>query len=102
MPNFDRNWHMVQQQNEAAQKSGKLSYVKVIQTSNENKTETTDNIPNEYILEFISRHHLKRLWDEFVYEKNHPKIPLSAGEVWAMINLAPEEQERILKEHEYY
>ena len=60
------------------------------------------DIPVEYILEFISRHHLNRLWEEFVYEKNHPKIPLSASEVLAMINMPPEEQERILKEHEYY
>jgi hypothetical protein len=43
---------------------------------------------------------LDRLWEEFVYEKNHPKIPLSATEVLAMINLSPEEQEKILKDHE--
>lgn len=94
---------MAQQKNEIAQKSINSNYVKVLKTTEENNTETSEKkIPNEYFLEFISRHHLNRLWDEFVYEKNHPKIPLSAGEVWAMINLAPEEQERILKEHEYY
>ncbi len=59
-------------------------------------------IPDKHILEFISRHHLGHLWEEFLYEKEHPKIPLSAGEVLAMINLPPEEQEKILKEHEEY
>ena len=93
---------MVQQKNESAQKSVNSGYAKVIETT-ESKTEIIEkNFPDEYIKEFISRHHLNRLWDEFVYEKNHPKIPLSAGEVWAMINLSPEEQEKILKEHEYY
>ncbi len=92
---------MVQQKNEIAQKSINQGYVKVEETT-ESKTEMIEKkFPDKYILEFISRHHLNRLWDEFVYEKKHPKIPLSAGEVWAMINLAPEEQERILKEHEY-
>ena len=59
-------------------------------------------IPDKHILEFISRHHLGHLWEEFLYEKEHPKIPLSAGEVLAMINMSPEEQEKILKEHEEY
>ncbi len=59
-------------------------------------------IPDKHIIEFISRHHLGHLWEEFLYEKEHPKIPLSAGEVLAMINLPPEEQEKILKEHEEY
>ncbi|MCH8021670.1 hypothetical protein IH785_17710 [candidate division KSB1 bacterium] len=93
---------MVQQKNETEQKSISSGYGKVLETTEKSKTEIIEkNFPDEYILEFISRHHLNKLWDEFVYEKNHPKIPLSAGEVWAMINLAPEEQERILKEHEY-
>jgi hypothetical protein len=91
---------MVQQKNEISQKSINSGHV-IVETT-QSKTEMIEKkIPDGYILEFISRHHLNRLWDEFVYEKNHPKIPLSAGEVWAMINLAPEEQERILKEHEY-
>jgi hypothetical protein len=58
------------------------------------------HIPEKYVLEFISRHHIKPLWDEFIFEKNHPKIPLSAKEVLEMINLSPEEQDRIIKEHE--
>jgi hypothetical protein len=45
---------------------------------------------------------LGHLWEEFLYEKEHPKIPLSASEVLAMINLPPEEQDKILKEHEEY
>ena len=59
-------------------------------------------IPDKHILEFIARHHLGHLWEEFLYEKEHPKIPLSASEVLALINLPPEEQEKILKEHEEY
>ena len=59
-------------------------------------------IPDKHIIEFISRHHLGHLWEEFLYEKEHPKIPLSASEVLAMVNLPPEEQEKILKEHEEY
>ncbi len=54
-------------------------------------------IPEKHVLEFISRHHLKPLWDEFVEEKTHPKIPLSAKEVLEMINLSPEEQDKIIK-----
>ena len=57
-------------------------------------------IPDDYILEFISKHHLNRLWEEFLYEKTHSKTPLSAADVLAMINLTPEEQEKILQEHE--
>ena len=56
-------------------------------------------IPEKHVLEFISRHHLKPLWDEFVEEKAHPKIPLSAQEVLEMINLSPEEQDKIIKSH---
>lgn len=56
-------------------------------------------IPEKHVLEFISRHHLKPLWDEFVEEKAHPKIPLSAKEVLEMINLTPEEQDKIIKSH---
>ncbi len=59
-------------------------------------------IPDKHILEFISRHHLGHLWEEFLYDKEHPKTPLSAGEVLAMINLPPEEQEKIIKAHEEY
>ncbi len=59
-------------------------------------------IPDKHILEFISRHHLGSLWEDFLYEKEHPKTPLSAGQVWAMISLSPQEQEKILKEHEEY
>jgi len=59
-------------------------------------------IPDKHIIEFISRHHLGHIWEEFLYEKEHPKIPLSASEVLAMINLPPDEQEKILKEHEEY
>ena len=59
-------------------------------------------IPDKLILEFVSRHHLGHLWDEFLYEKEHPKTPLSASEVLAMINLSPEEQEKIIKDHEEY
>jgi len=94
---------MLISKNQLDQKSIISGYGKVLETTEKSKTEMIEKkIPDIYFTEFISRHHLNRLWDEFVYEKNHPKIPLSAGEVWAMINLAPEEQERILKEHEYY
>jgi hypothetical protein len=94
---------MLIQKNQLDQKSINSGYGEVLETTEKSKTEMIEKkIPNQYFTEFVSRHHLNRLWDEFVYEKNHPKIPLSAGEVWAMINLAPEEQERIIKEHEYY
>ncbi len=93
---------MLISKNQLDQKSIISGYGKVLETTEKSKTEMIEKkIPDQYFTEFISRHHLNRLWDEFVYEKNHPKIPLSAGEVWAMINLAPEEQERIIKEHEY-
>ena len=87
---------MVQQQQKVPQ-SGEGRLVEV-QKHSENQNE--EKIPAEYILEFISRHHLNRLWEEFVYEKNHPKIPLSAVEVLAMVNLSPEEQQKILEDHE--
>ncbi len=93
---------MLIQKNQLDQISIISGYGKVLETTEKSETEMIEKkIPDQYFTEFISRHHLNRLWDEFVYEKNHPKIPLSAGEVWAMINLAPEEQERIIKEHEY-
>jgi len=65
----------------------------------DNSTNEEKQIPEKYVLEFISIHHLKLLWDEFIDEKAHPKIPLSAKEVLEMINLSPEEQDRIIKEH---
>ena len=68
-----------------------------VQAHSEEKT-----IPDKHILEFIAIHHLEHLWEEFLYEKEHPKTPLSASEVLAMINLSPDEQEKILKEHEEY
>ncbi len=93
---------MLISKNQLDQKSIISGYGKVLETTEKSKTEMIEKkIPDQYFTEFISRHHLNRLWDEFVDEKSHPKIPLSAGEVWAMINLAPEEQERIIKEHEY-
>jgi len=64
------------------------------------ESESEIAIPQKYVLEFISRHHLKPLWDEFLDEKAHPKIPLSAREVLEMINLSPEEQDKIIKSHE--
>ncbi len=91
---------MVQQESNSAQTivSGKG---RVIETPQVNQTVIDENnIPDKYILEFITSHHLNSLWDEFVYEKNHPKIPLSPVEVLAMVNLSPEEQEKILKDHE--
>ncbi len=91
---------MVQQESNSAQTivSGKG---RVIETPQVNQTVIDENnIPGEFILEFIAIHHLNSLWDEFVYEKNHPKIPLSPVEVLAMVNLSPEEQEKILKDHE--
>jgi hypothetical protein len=91
---------MVVQQNDSVHqtKTGNGRILESQQTVLQENSEK--NIPDEYFLEFISRHHLNSLWDEFVYEKNHPKIPLSAREVWEMIYLPPEEQEKILKEHE--
>jgi hypothetical protein len=92
---------MVVQQNDSALQTKKIGNGRILETQQTVPQETTEkNIPDEYVLEFMSRHHLNSLWDEFVYEKNHPKIPLSAREVWEMIYLPPEEQEKILKEHE--
>ncbi len=80
--------------------SGEARLVESIEQVQSQTDEKT--IPDKHIIEFISRHHLGPLWEEFLYEKEHPKIPLSAGEVLAMINLPPEEQEKILKAHEEY
>ena len=75
--------------------------VTLVDTHSEESSKNVEKqIPEKYILEFISRHHLKPLWDEFVEEKAHPKIPLSAKEVLEMINLSPEEQDKIIKAHE--
>jgi len=76
---------------------------RLVESMDEIKSQMDEKtIPDKHILEFISRHHLGHLWEEFLYEKKHPKIPLSASEVWAMISLSPEEQEKILKAHEEY
>jgi hypothetical protein len=89
------------QKQDSNQKS-KISKAEIIPDASAVKqTQSNEkNIPDKYILEFISRHHLNRIWEEFIYEKNHPKIPLSARDVLELINLPPEEQERILKDHE--
>lgn len=90
---------MVQQtQNPKKASTGEARLVETLEHVESQMDEKT--IPDKLILEFISRHHLDHLWEEFLYEKEHPKIPLSASEVLAMINLSPEEQEKILKEHE--
>jgi hypothetical protein len=93
---------MVQQTREAKkpQISNEARLVETIEQVQTHMDEKT--IPDKHILEFISRHHLGHLWEEFLYEKEHPKIPLSASEVLAMVNLSPEEQEQILKAHEEY
>lgn len=92
---------MVQQtQNSKKAYTGESRLVETLEHVESQMDEKT--IPDKLILEFISRHHLDHLWEEFLYEKEHPKIPLSASEVLAMINLSPEEQEKILKEHEEY
>jgi len=83
-----------------SQKSAEARLVETIEQVHSDIDEKT--IPDKHIIEFISRHHLGHLWEEFLYEKEHPKIPLSASEVLAMINLPPEEQDKILKEHEEY
>jgi len=80
--------------------SGEARLVETIEQVQSQTDEKT--IPDKHILEFISKHHLGHLWEEFLYEKKHPKIPLSASEVWAMISLSPEEQEKIIKAHEEY
>jgi hypothetical protein len=91
---------MIQQNHNSSQKS-KILENPVFEMSDKEQTQVDEfNINGKYILEFISRHHLNSLWDEFLYEKNHPKTPLSATEVLAMINLSPEEQDQILKDHE--
>jgi len=90
---------MAQQNHNSSQKSKIVG--NILETSDTDQTQADEfTINGKYILEFISRHHLNSLWDEFIYEKNHPKTPLSATEVLAMINLPPEEQDRILKDHE--
>ena len=73
--------------------------VTLVDTHPESSKNEEKQIPEKHVLEFISRHHLKPLWDEFVEEKAHPKIPLSAQEVLEMINLSPEEQDKIIKSH---
>lgn len=91
---------MAQQNHNLSQKSKIVGNI-VLETSDKDQTQVDEfTINGKYISEFISRHHLNSLWDEFIYEKNHPKTPLSATEVLAMINLPPEEQDRILKAHE--
>jgi len=91
---------MLQQNHNSSQKSKILDNT-ILQTTDKESTQVNEyNINGKYILEFISRHHLNSLWDEFIYEKNHPKTPLSATEVLAMINLPPEEQDQILKDRE--
>jgi len=91
---------MAQQNHNLSQKSKIVGNI-VLETSDKDQTHVNEfSINDKYILEFIARHHLNSLWDEFIYEKNHPKTPLSATEVLAMINLPPEEQDRILKAHE--
>ena len=80
--------------------SGEAILVDTIEEVQSHADEKT--IPDKHIVEFISRHHLGHLWEEFLYEKEHPKIPLSASEVLAMIDMPPEEQDKILKAHEEY
>ena len=82
------------------QMSGEARLVETMEEVQSHTEEKT--IPDKHILEFIAIHHLEHLWEEFLYEKEHPKTPLSASEVLAMINLSPDEQEKILKEHEEY
>ena len=92
---------MVQPNHNSSQKSKIFEGTVFQETSDKKPSQVNEySINGKYVLEFISRHHLNSLWDEFIYEKNHPKIPLSATEVLAMINLPPEEQDRILKDHE--
>ena len=79
-------------------KSGSAE-VTLVQPDTEIPKNDEKQIPEKFVLEFISRHHIKALWDEFLEEKKNPKIPLSAKEVLEMINLTPEEQDRIIKEH---
>jgi hypothetical protein len=86
-----------------SQKPAMSAEARLVETIEQVHSEIDEKtIPDKHIIEFISRHHLGHLWEEFLYEKEHPKIPLSASEVLAMINLPPEEQDKILKEHEEY
>lgn len=78
----------------------KVGVVTLVGDAKNEAKKNEKNIPENLFREFISRHQLTRLWEEFLYEKEHPKIPLSASDVLAMINLSPEEQEKIIKEHE--
>ncbi len=89
-----------QHDSKKAPMSGEAILVETMEEVQSHVDEKT--IPDKLILEFIGRHHLDHLWEEFLYEKEHPKTPLSASEVLAMINLSPEEQEKIIKEHEEY
>ena len=91
---------MVQQKQEVAQKTVVSGNGKLVEQLSEKHNEEEKNIPIEYMKEFISLHHLNRLWDEFIYEKNHPKIELSASDVLALINLPPDEQDKILNKRE--
>ncbi len=84
----------------SSQESVMTDEARLIEAEEDQPEAKEEFVPAKYVEEFITRHHLDRLWEEFVYEKNHPKIPLSATEVLAMINLSPEEQEKILKDHE--
>ena len=84
----------------SSQESVMTDEARLIEAEEDQPEANEEYFPPKYVEEFITRHHLDRLWEEFVYEKNHPKIPLSATEVLAMINLSPEEQEKILKDHE--
>ncbi len=84
----------------SSQESVMTDEARLIEAEEDQPEAKEEYVPAKYVEEFITRHHLDRLWEEFVYEKNHPKIPLSATEVLAMINLSPEEQEKILKDHE--
>ncbi|KAG0511882.1 MAG: hypothetical protein NPMRD1_60039 [Nitrosopumilales archaeon] len=85
---------------DSSQESVMIDEARLIEAEENQPEAEEEYVPAKYVEEFITRHHLDMLWEEFVYEKNHPKIPLSATEVLAMINLSPEEQEKILKDHE--
>ncbi len=91
------------QSTQNSKKSAMSGEAKLVETMEEVQSHAEEKtIPDKHILEFIAIHHLEHLWEEFLYEKEHPKIPLSAGEVLAMIDMPPEEQDKILKEHEEY
>ncbi len=95
-------YNMTQQTQDTkkSQMSGEARLVETLEQVQSHVEEKT--IPDKLILEFISRHHLGHLWEEFVYEKEHPNTPLSASEVLAMIDMPPEEQDKIIKAHEEY